>query len=422
MGTELLIEIWCWGEEIGKLGYDEEHRHSYFQYHPKFLQSGHWAHLFPLLFKKTEVVQVFKQFEGNTFRGLPPMIADSLPDMFGNLLFNKWMESKSRGISKIGPLEQLTYLANRGMGALEFKPAQNLPSRVTFQLDEVVEVLKKVLENKESISSEHLDHKALLTIFKIGTSAGGIRPKILISEHKKSKKIIPGDLEISDSYHHYLVKLTLEDPSDLDYYRAKIEYAYYLTARHCGIHMMDTKLIDDKHFATLRFDRVAGRKIHVLSASGLTGWDFLDSSVSTYENLFDLALYLKIPQVEIDELFQRMVFNLVFFNIDDHLKNHSFCYDADNDQWHLAPAYDITYSASLKLNRLKTNRALSVNHKRNQITKQDILMLANQYAIKFPEKSIQHIQQAIPFLMQQMRKLSIPDTICTKIQQDLGGF
>ncbi|MHA8062176.1 type II toxin-antitoxin system HipA family toxin [Aquirufa beregesia] len=422
MGTELLIEIWCWGEEIGKLGYDEEHRNAYFQYHPKFLQSAHFAHIFPLLIKKTEVVQVFKQFEGNTFRGLPPMIADSLPDMFGNLLFNKWMESKSQGLSKIGPLEQLTYLANRGMGALEFKPAKKLPSRVTFQLDEVVEVLKKVLDNKASTSAENLDHEALLTIFKIGTSAGGIRPKILISEHKKSKKIIPGDVEISENYHHYLVKLTLEDPSDLDYYHAKIEYAYYLTARYCGIHMMESKLIDDKHFATLRFDRVAGKKIHVLSASGLTGWDFMDSSVSTYENLFDLALYLKIPQAEIDALFQRMVFNLVFFNIDDHLKNHSFCYDADKDRWHLAPAYDLTYSASLKLNRLKTNRALSVNHKRNQITKQDIMLLADKYAIKSPEKSIQHIQQAIPFLLQQMRELSIPDTICAKIQQDLGEF
>ncbi|NHC49186.1 HipA domain-containing protein [Cytophagaceae bacterium 50A-KIRBA] len=113
---------------------------------------------------------------------------------------------------------------------------------------------------------------------------------------------------------------------------------------------------------------------------------------------------------------------IVFFNIDDHLKNHSFCYDADKDHWHLAPAYDLTYSASLKLNRLKTNRALSVNQKRNQITNQDILILADQYAIKFPEKSILHIQKAIPFLLQQMRELSIPETICAKIQQDLGGI
>ena len=215
-----------------------------------------------------------------------------------------------------------------------------------------------------------------------------------------------------------MVKLTLEDEKDIDYLKGKIEFAYYLTAKEVGIRMMDSKLIGEIHFATERFDRIEGRKIHILSTSGLTGWSHKDPTVSSYENVFELAVKLRIPQVEIDELFKRMVFNLTFFNVDDHLKNHSFCYDEINDEWHLAPAYDLTYPLSLHLTRTKTSRALSINGKRDKIGLTDLITLAHKYVVKSPEKTIQLVQSKKDFMAQSLLDLQIPEAIVNKMEQD----
>jgi serine/threonine-protein kinase HipA len=406
MSKNNIIDLHCFGTEIGRIGFDENLRKSFFQYNPVFLKSRQYAQLFPLIFKKTEATQVFTQFNNDTFRGLPPMIADSLPDMFGNLIFKKWLDTTPQNSEKISVLEQLAYVSNRGMGALEYQPAKKIPEGTTIDIEALTPVLKAVLDSKKAIIEQYLDSSALLNIFKIGTSAGGARPKILISEHKKTGQIIAGDLTFSDEYAHYLVKLNLEDEA---FNREKIEYGYYLTAIELGIKMMPSKLIDDKHFATLRFDRQNGQKKHILTASGMTGWDFKDPSVSTYENVFELAIFLKLPQKDIDELFKRMVFNLVFSNTDDHLKNHSFIYDEKNDQWALSPAYDITYSLNPFLNYKKVSRALSINNKRMDIGWADILIIAEKYTIKNPKSIVENTQKAIDFWISKAHDLNIAE-------------
>ena len=272
MAKNNIIEVILFGQEIGKLGYDVDKRASYFQYNPDFLEANQYTNIFPYVFKRIKPVQVFNKFEGETFRGLPPMIADSLPDMFGNIIFKEWFEAKNKEFKKITPLEQLTYVSNRGMGALEYRPTAEIPKSSTINIDEIVEVLNKVLDLKNETAAEALNDAALLNIFKIGTSAGGARPKILISEHKETGKIIPGDIEYSNAYNHYLVKLSMNE--EWGYNKEKVEYAYYLMAQEVGIQMMPSKLIENKHFATLRYDRQNGEKQHVLTASGLTGWDF----------------------------------------------------------------------------------------------------------------------------------------------------
>jgi len=274
---------------------------------------------------------LFSQFDGETFKGLPPQFADSLPDMFGSIIFKAWLDSKEE--SKISVLEQLAYIGDRGMGAIEYKPAIKLPTDTTIDLDEIISVLKEVLDLKNSASQKQLDNQALINIFKIGTSAGGARPKILISEHKKNGTVIPGDLDISEKYNHYLVKLAIDEENN--YPREVVEYCYACILKNVGIRMMDSKLIDNKHFATLRYDRQHGKKQHVLTASGMTGWDFKDTSVSSYENLFKLCSFLKIPHAQSEELFKRMVFNVVYGNTDDHLKNHSFIYNKEDGSWDL---------------------------------------------------------------------------------------
>ena len=408
------------GQEIGKLGYDVDKRNSYFQYNPDFLESNQYTNIFPYVFKRIKPVQVFNKFEGETFRGLPPMIADSLPDMFGNIIFKEWFEAKNKEFKKITPLEQLTYVSNRGMGALEYKPTAKIPKSSTINIDEIVEVLNKVLDLKNETTAETLNDAALLNVFKIGTSAGGARPKILISEHKETGKIIPGDIEYGDDYNHYLVKLCMNE--EWGYNREKVEYAYYLMAEETGIQMMPSKLIENKHFATLRYDRQKGEKQHVLTATGLTGWDFKKPEDGSYENVFKLALDLKVPYKDIQELFRRMVFNLVFANIDDHLKNHSFIYNKETNSWSLAPAYDLTYPLNINFNYNNIARALSINNKRAEITLEDIMTIAETYAIKNPKGIIKEVQNVKESWESITKELEIPEKVRNSIKKEFLTF
>ncbi|RYJ44257.1 type II toxin-antitoxin system HipA family toxin [Flavobacterium beibuense] len=416
MASNKLIEVIAFGLEIGKLGYSLDEKRSYFQYNPQFLDSGQYSKMFPYIFKRHKHLQIFTQYEGKSFKGLPPMIADSLPDMFGNIIFKEWFESKNMAFDKITPLEQLSYVSNRGMGALEYRPVANIPKSGEINFDEIVSVLQKVLEVKTGITEQGLSDLALLNIFKIGTSAGGARPKILISEHKQTGAVIPGDIEYSDNYTHYLVKLHMDN--EAGYNREKVEYGYHLLSRACGIEMMPCKLIDNKHFATERYDRQYGEKQHTLTASGLTGWDFTTPHESTYENLFQLALGLKVPHSDIRELYRRMVFNVVFCNTDDHLKNHSFIYNKDNDSWTLAPAYDITYPLDALHKFLNTARALSINGKRANIILEDLMPIAEDMAIKNPKKIIEEVQSIIPQWEGIANELEIPEQVIKSINSD----
>lgn len=415
MARDKIIDIIAFGLEIGKLGYDINQRKSFFQYNPDFLDSGKYANFFPFIFKRTKQAQVFTEYQQDTFQGLPPMIADSLPDTFGNIIFQEWLTA--RGIQKVTPLEQLAYVADRGMGAIEYKPIKELPNTSTVNIDEVISILEKVLKLKQGATGKDLNELSLLNVFKIGTSAGGARPKVLISEHKKTKQIIAGDREVSKDYNHYLVKLHIDDSDG--YNKEKVEYAYYQMAQEVGIEMMPSKLIENKHFATLRYDRQNGEKQHALTVTGLTGWDFKSQPEnSSYENVFKVAVALKVPHKDLQQLFKRMVFNLIFKNVDDHLKNHSFIYNKEDNSWSLGPAYDLTYALNPLLTFKSTSRALSINAKRTDITLKDILTIAEEFAIKNPKGIIEDVESVIPKWNNIATKLNIPENIIKKIHED----
>lgn len=416
MARDKIIDVIAFGQEIGKLGYDIDRRKSFFQYNPKFLESGQYSNLFPFIFKRTKPAQVFTEYQKDTFQGLPPMIADSLPDTFGNIIFQEWLTA--RGIQKVTPLEQLAYVADRGMGALEYKPVKELPNTTPINIDDIISILEKVLKLKDDTTGTSLDELSLLNVFKIGSSAGGARPKILVSEHKKTGEIIAGDRETSENYNHFLVKLHLDDSDG--YNKEKVEYAYYILAKEAGINMMPSKLIENKHFATLRYDRQHGEKQHVLTVTGLTGWDFKSQPEnSSYENVFKVALKLEVPYKDLQQLFKRMVFNIVFRNVDDHLKNHSFIYNKEKDSWNLCCAYDLTYALNPLLTFKTTSRALSINGKRTEISMKDLLSIAEEFSIKNPKGIIKEIQALIPRWVEVATELDIPDNITKAIQNEL---
>ena len=417
MASNKIINVNLFGQEIGRIGLEESERRSSFQFNPDFLKSNLYKNIFPKtgIIKRTEYVQLFSQFDNDTFKGIPPQFADSLPDMFGSIIFKAWLDSKNQ--KKITVLEQLAYIGNRGMGAIEYSPNIKLGGNTTIDLNAVIDVLKEVLDLKNTSEEKHLNNQALVNIFKIGSSAGGARPKILISEEKETGKIIPGDLEYSDEYEHYLVKLAIDE--EIKYPREIVEYCYYQIIQKVGIRMMESKLIEDKHFATLRFDRQHGEKKHVLTASGITGWDYKNPNNSSYENLFKLASFLKVPHIQIEELFKRMVFNVIYGNVDDHLKNHSFIYNKNEDNWELSPAYDITYALNPLLSFKNPNRALSINGKRSNIQKNDILKLADEYTIKNPEGVIKDIQSYREELIDLFGKHDIPKLVSEKINDNI---
>lgn len=417
MAANELINVRLFGEDIARIGYDMDFAKSSFQYNPVFLESGKYQNAFPKtgILKRVAQVQIFNQYNNKTFKGLPPQIADSLPDMFGNLIFQTWLEANNK--RDVSVLEQLAYVSNRGMGALEYFPSKEIPKNQAINLDEIIEILSAVLERKKKLKEQSFDSLALLNIFKMGTSAGGARPKLLISEHQETGTIIPGDLEYSDAYYHYLVKLAIGN--EKEYPREIIEYCYYLLAVELGIEMMPSKLIDGKHFATQRFDRQNGKKIHTLSACGMTGWDYRLPDESTYENLFQLASFLKIPQVQINQLFLRMVFNVVFQNTDDHLKNHAFIYIPQEDAWQLSPAYDLTYALNPLINYKKVQRALAINGKRTAVGLDDILMLAEQFTIKNPKGIVQEVLATVELLAERMDEYGIPKRISSKILSEI---
>lgn len=420
MAKNQIISVNFQGIEIGKIGYDENQKKSSFQYNPAFLEMDIFKKIFPYVIRRSSSVQVFSEFEGETFRGLPPMIADSLPDYFGNVIFKEWLEASHKDFTNISPLEQLTYVGRRGMGALEFSPHKDIMSNSSVDVNEIAEVVKKVLDLKKSVAEKGLSDMALLNIFKIGTSAGGARPKILISEHKETKDLVPGDLVTSEDYNHYIIKLSIDDAQG--YSKEKVEFIYYQIATELGIEMMPSHLVDDKHFATIRFDRQKGLKQHILTASGMTGWDFKKPEHSSYENLFKLALDLKVPHKKIIQLYKRMVFNLVFANIDDHLKNFSFIYNKEKDHWNLAPAYDLTYPLDAFINYTRVARALSINGKRNQITKEDLLKIADQFTIKNPKGIIAEVVEATKLFRKLAEKHQIPTKAIDKIESDFLLF
>jgi serine/threonine-protein kinase HipA len=420
MASNHIIDVNLFGQEIGKIGLHEDQRRSSFQYNPEYLASNSLQHIFPKtgILKWTRHVQLFSQFDNETFRGIPPQFADSLPDMFGSIIFKAWLDSKEH--NNISVLEQLAYVGNRGMGAIEYSPSIPIKATTSIDLNEIIEVLKEVLNLKKSTAQKNLDSKALINIFKIGTSAGGARPKILISEEKETGKVIPGDVVVSDKYNHYLVKLAIDE--EVNYPREVVEYCYYQILKKIGIRMMDSKLIDDRHFATLRFDRQDGEKQHVLTASGMTGWDYRSPNKSSYENLFKLCSFLKIPHSQIEELFKRMIFNVMYGNTDDHLKNHSFIYSQQDETWELSPAYDITYALNPLIDFNRTKRALSINGKRSDITLKDVYKLADDFTIKNPGGIISNILSYKDELSELFKQCNLPKLVSERITKSITGL
>ena len=404
-----VAEVKIWGELVGAVRWDDKQKLASFQYDKKFLlkkwdlspikmpiSNGNRIYSFPEL-------RVAKDDTVNTFKGLPGLLSDALPDRYGNQLINIWLAQNGRPMDSMNPVEQLCFIGTRGMGALEFEPAQLTKNKTAFSLEikSLVEVAKRMLSKKEDFETQ-LDKdekKAMMDILKIGTSAGGARPKAVIAYNKTSGEIRSGQTNVPKGFERWLLKL--DGVSDAQFGEStgfgRVEYAYYKMAIDCGIEMMECRLLEENnraHFMTKRFDRDENNiKHHIQTFCGIQHYDYNNIYAYSYEQLFQTMRTLRLSYPEAEQMFRRMVFNVMATNYDDHTKNFSFRLKK-GEGWELSPAYDICYSYDPN-NVWVNQHTLSINGKHSNITKLDLLTIAEANSVKKAEKIIDEIKEVV---------------------------
>ena len=366
--------------------------HAAFQYVPAFAGSG--IEVSPLTMPLNERVYEFPALARNTFHGLPGLLADSLPDNFGNTLINAWLATQGRTPESFGAVERLCYVGTRGMGALEFAPGLGpKPRKATkIEIDALVRLASDVLTHRNDLKGNlggAARGKVLNDILRVGTSAGGARAKAVIAWNRETNEVRSGQIVAGDGFDYWLLKFDgvtgnkdkeLEDPKGY----GAIEYAYHLMAKTAGIAMSECRLLEEdgrRHFMTRRFDRLAGgEKLHMQSLCALAHFDFNQAGAYAYEQALLAIRQLDLPMAAVEEQFRRMVFNIVSRNQDDHVKNIAFLMDKQG-RWSLAPGFDVTYSYNPSGSWTATHQ-MTLNGKRDDFTMKDFEACAKSSLMK----------------------------------------
>lgn len=398
-----------WGQTAGAVSWDAARQLAYFEYDSAFLNRG-WD-LAPLKMPLRQGTQVHgfpelrppKDHTLDTFKGLPGLLADSLPDNYGNQLINIWLAQQGRAPEAMNPVEKLCFIGIRGVGALEFEPALPKTQKTSFDVDvdSLVQISREMLQKRERFSTDLNDEKskAVTDMLKIGTSAGGARPKAVIAYNEKTGQIRSGQANAPKGYEHWLLKLDGVSDVQLGDTQGygRVEMAYHLMAKDCGVEMMECRLLEENgraHFMTKRFDRSGGStKHHMQTWCAMEHFDFNVIGSFSYEQLFTTMRALGLHYQEAEQLFRRMVFNVLAKNCDDHTKNFAFILKKDGP-WQLAPAYDLCY-AYRPDSYWVSQHTLSLNGKRKDHTLADFLTLAHSIGLKKPEPIIVEIQGVV---------------------------
>lgn len=404
---------------VGSASFDSEAGFGAFEYDSSFIGAG--IELSPLKMPLSNRIYSFPELRRETFKGLSGLLADSLPDDFGNRVLNEWAASQGKSPGGISPLERLQYIGKRGIGALEFSPAKRLKglnASQSLDLGLLVEITQEVLDSRtrfavELNNSGFEDREAMVALLSIGTSAGGARPKAVVAFNKDFTKVRSGQVDAPDGFTHHLLKFdgvseyrkereSFGDP--LGY--GAMEYVYHLMAQACGISMMPCKLLlegNRRHFVTQRFDRAGNNKIHAQTLNGMAHIDYKQAGSYSYAELFEVARRLGLPPLAAEQLFKRMVFNIVARNHDDHSKNFSFLLKDGN--WKLAPAYDLAYSFKPR-NKWINSHWMTMNGKRDDFIREDFHAMGKLSPL-FTRSRIDQIIDETMTHVSQWRKLAI---------------
>jgi serine/threonine-protein kinase HipA len=392
------IDVMLWGERIGATALDPRYGYFAFRYTPEFRALG--IEPAPLHMPvEPDRTWIFTDLPGETYQRLPALLSDALPDDFGNALINRWMADHGITAGDITPLDRLAYMSNRAMGALQFRPSRGPATRTPLAIrmsDLVTEARKAVTGTLDDDQSA----AALRSIIEVGTSAGGARAKAVIAWNPLTEEIRSGQLAAPPGFEHWLLKFDgMGRDNDLGASRdyGRIEYAYHLMARDAGIRMEDSRLLQENgraHFMTKRFDRDAGNvRHHILTFCAMSHVDFRKVGANSYAQLFDAASLLQLPYGDREEIFRRMVFNVMGRNCDDHSKNFAFRLER-GAAWELAPAYDVTFAHS-PTSKWTHQHLMSVDGKFGGITTADLLAVADRFGIGTAPRVIDQVRSAI---------------------------
>lgn len=393
-----------WDMRVGAVLWDSDRGLASFEFEPSFLNSG--LDPAPLTMpideaRRGRAVFEFPDLAYKTFYGLPGMLADSLPDKYGNNIINAWLARQGRTPESFSPVERLCYTGKRGMGALEFTPVIGdvANESVPVEVQELVRLAHKVIHERSQLDTNFNHLEALTDIIRVGTSAGGARPKAIIALNDKTGKVRSGQVTAPAGFSYWIMKFdgvkddTLGDPAGY----GRIEYAYYKMAKQCEINMTECRLYEEgdrAHFMIKRFDRTEkGKKIHMQSLCGMAHFDFNEAGGYSYEQAFQIMRRLRLPHSDAEQLFKRMVFNLVARNQDDHPKNIAFLMDKSGT-WKLSPAFDMTYAHNPSGDWTHKHQ-MTVNGKREGFVYDDLIAVADEMNIKKGSQIIDQIVEVV---------------------------
>lgn len=391
-----IAKVKLYGNDLGTFRWDERYAVARFEYADSFVGRG--IEPAPLMMPVREGrVYSFADIGRETFKGLPGMLADSLPDTYGRALFDRWLALTGRHSGN--SIETLCFLGKRCMGALEFEPAMDVPynSNTQIEIDALVNVASEALAEKKDFEANLSDDKkaAIAEIVRLGTSAGGQRAKAIIAYNKQTGEVLSGQVDAPAGFDYYLIKLdgvTAEAGFRETQNFGRLEYSFYKLVKKCGIEMSECSLIEENgqaHFLTKRFDRANGEKVHMQTLCAVAHYDYRLLRAYSYEQAFNVMRTLRLPYSQAQEMFRRLVFNVVVRNQDDHTKNISFLMDK-NGKWRLSPAYDMGFAYNPD-GGWTAQHQMSINGKFDEINRDDLLELARKNNIKEAAEIIEQV-------------------------------
>lgn len=397
------VKVKMWGSTIGYL-HRQDNGLIGFQYDENFIPSG--IEVSPIKMPLSDLTYSFPTLPEETFSGLPGMLADSLPDKFGNIVIKHYLESQGRTEDSLTVLEKLCYTGQRGMGALEYEPAADIADiNEVVDIDALTKIASDILSERENLNIKY-DDNMLAQLMQGSSSVGGARAKTLIALNPETNVVRSGQINAGEGFEYWLLKFDGiannkdkdEEPDNKEYTR--IEYAYYLMAKEAGIKMSECRLLKENgraHFMTKRFDRkgARGEKLHMQSLCAIAHMDFNSPRIYSYEDTFSVMRQLQLPHVDFLQMYKRMLFNEYAKNYDDHTKNVTFLMDKKGI-WSLSPAYDMTFSYSNMSTWVNAHQML-INGKADEITRDDFIKVAEKAGIKKTEaeKCINQVRDAV---------------------------
>lgn len=426
MITSAFVHIW--GQRVGAVFWDPSTGVASFEYDTSFPKHN-WD-LSPVKMPVDSGKQIFSFPELrdiSAFKGLPGLLADALPDKYGNALINTWLARQGRPTGSLNPVEILCFIGKRGMGALEFEPVtlQTKNTSTKIEISQLVDVAEQILSGRTDFSTslEKNEEKALLDMLKIGSSAGGARAKAVIAFNPITNETRSGQADTPQGFSQWLIKF--DGVTDIQFGASsgygRVEMAYYLMAKDAGIEMTECRLLEENsraHFMTRRFDRLEeNEKLHVQSFCAMQHYDFNETNLYSYEQLFETMRFLGLPYPEAEQLYRRMVFNVMARNCDDHTKNFAFTMNKSG-KWKLSPAFDICH-AYRPGSEWVSQHNLSINGKRKNITINDLLDIAKQMNVKKAKAINQQIADVVSNWNAYADKVNVDQTLKLAIEETL---